>query len=45
MKELEIGDPAPGFELPDQRGERVTLAGFRGSKVLIYFYPRASTPG
>jgi peroxiredoxin Q/BCP len=45
MKELEIGDPAPGFELLDQRGGKVALAGFRGKKLLIYFYPRASTPG
>jgi thioredoxin-dependent peroxiredoxin len=45
MKELEIGDPAPRFALPDQRGERVALEELRGKKLLIYFYPRASTPG
>ncbi len=36
---------APGFSLPDQSGQRVDLASFRGRKVLVYFYPKAGTPG
>jgi peroxiredoxin Q/BCP len=39
------GDTAPDFTLPDQDGEEVTLSSLRGQKVVVYFYPRASTPG
>ena len=39
------GDQAPDFSLPDQDGETVTLSSLRGQKVVVYFYPRASTPG
>ncbi|MCO8267385.1 thioredoxin-dependent thiol peroxidase [Haloferax sp. AB510] len=42
---LEIGDDAPDFELPDQRGDLVSLSDFRGEHVVVYFYPRADTPG
>src|SRR5918997_3575097 len=42
---LEPGDTAPDFTLPDQTGEPVSLDSFRGRKVLVYFYPRADTPG
>ena len=42
---LKPGDNAPDFELPDQQGSPVRLSGFRGRKVLVYFYPRADTPG
>jgi thioredoxin-dependent peroxiredoxin len=42
---LEPGDKAPDFTLPDQTGTPVTLSGLRGRKVLVYFYPRADTPG
>ena len=42
---LEIGQPAPTFTLQDQNGSAVELDSFKGRKVLIYFYPRASTPG
>lgn len=38
---LTPGDIAPGFTLPDQHGNRVQLADFRGRKVLVYFYPAA----
>ena len=42
---LEPGDTAPDFTLPDQSGEPVALASFKGRKVLVYFYPKADTPG
>jgi thioredoxin-dependent peroxiredoxin len=45
MSELVIGAPAPSFALRDQRGEVVRLEALRGKKLLLYFYPRASTPG
>lgn len=39
------GSKSPKFELLDQRGERVRLGDFAGRKVLVYFYPKADTPG
>ena len=45
MSKLAPGDPAPDFELPDQNGNTVQLADFRGRKLLLYFYPKADTPG
>ena len=45
MPHLRSGDPAPSFELPDQQGNTVRLEDYRGRKLLVYFYPRASTPG
>ena len=39
------GEKAPGFGLSDSEGNEVTLESFRGSKVILYFYPAASTPG
>jgi peroxiredoxin Q/BCP len=42
---LEVGDKAPEFALPDQRGDTVRLRDFEGRKVLVYFYPKADTPG
>ncbi len=42
---IEPGDTAPDFTLPDQDGEPVTLAGLRGGPVVLYFYPKADTPG
>src|SRR5438270_1205451 len=46
-KELHLkpGDPAPDFELLDQNGNTVKLSDYRGQKLLIYFYPKADTPG
>ena len=41
----EAGAPAPPFELPDQSGGKVSLAGLSGQWVVLYFYPRADTPG
>jgi peroxiredoxin Q/BCP len=42
---LEPGDKAPGFTLPDQYGNPVSLSQLRGQKVVLYFYPKADTPG
>ncbi len=42
---LAPGDTAPAFTLPDATGEQVSLADFRGRRVVVYFYPAASTPG
>jgi peroxiredoxin Q/BCP len=39
------GEPAPGFELPDQSGAPLSLDDLRGAWVVLYFYPRADTPG
>jgi peroxiredoxin Q/BCP len=39
------GDKAPDFELPSDDGGKVSLADFKGRKLVIYFYPRADTPG
>src|SRR5437868_7446689 len=42
---LAPGDPAPDFTLPDQDGNPVTLSQLRGKTVVLYFYPKADTPG
>jgi len=42
---INVGHQAPDFTLQNQLDEAVTLSGLRGKKVLVYFYPRASTPG
>jgi peroxiredoxin Q/BCP len=42
---MEIGDTAPEFELRDQDGDTVRLADLRGRTVVLYFYPKADTPG
>ncbi|WP_185981907.1 thioredoxin-dependent thiol peroxidase [Skermania sp. ID1734] len=42
---LAPGDPAPDFTLPDADGNDVSLHDYRGRKVVVYFYPAASTPG
>jgi len=42
---LEAGDPAPEFALPDQDGAEHRLRDYRGSTVVVYFYPRDGTPG
>src|SRR3954469_6305897 len=45
MTRLSPGDPAPDFTLVDADGKDVSLADFRGRKVIVYFYPAAMTPG
>lgn len=45
MPKLQPGDVAPTFTLPDQDGTPVSLNDFKGSKVLVYFYPKDDTPG
>ena len=42
---LDTGQAAPDFTLPDQDGEPVSLSGLRGRRVVLYFYPKADTPG
>ena len=45
MTTLKIGEPAPDFRLPADNGTTVSLADFRGKKVILYFYPKDDTPG
>src|SRR5437763_16733455 len=45
MAQLKPRDKAPAFSLKDQDGETVRLGDFKGRKVLVYFYPKADTPG
>ena len=45
MTRLSPGDTAPAFTLPDADGKDVSLGDFRDRKVVVYFYPAASTPG
>ena len=45
MAQLKVGDQAPGFTLKDQDGRTVSLADFKARKLLLYFYPKADTPG
>lgn len=42
---LNIGDKAPLIELPDDKGQTVNLADFKGQPVVVYFYPKDDTPG
>jgi peroxiredoxin Q/BCP len=42
---LEKGATAPAFTLPDETGKPVSLSDYKGQKVIVYFYPAASTPG
>ena len=45
MAQLNSGDKAPLFELPDQNNNIIKLSNYKGKKLLIYFYPKADTPG
>jgi len=44
-KELEIGSPAPDFNLPASTGEKISLKSLKGKQVVLYFYPKDDTPG
>jgi peroxiredoxin Q/BCP len=45
MTQLSVGDRAPAFALKDQDGKTVRLSQFKGKNVVVYFYPKADTPG
>ncbi|MCF6171741.1 MAG: thioredoxin-dependent thiol peroxidase [Bacteroidales bacterium] len=45
MKKLQAGNKAPDFKGPDQYGNSVGLEDFKGSKLILYFYPKDNTPG
>lgn len=45
MTELKIGDKAPDFSAKDEQGNTITLKDFEGKKLVLFFYPKASTPG
>jgi peroxiredoxin Q/BCP len=42
---LKVGDVAPDFTVPDQDGKPVTLSALKGKRVILYFFPKADTPG
>lgn len=42
---LEVGKKAPAFALPDEDGNVVKLSDYAGRRVVVFFYPKASTPG
>jgi peroxiredoxin Q/BCP len=45
MTKLNIGDKAPNFEALDQNGNTIKLSDYKGKKLVLFFYPKASTPG
>jgi peroxiredoxin Q/BCP len=45
VRMLQPGDPAPDFDAIDHNGNRVKLGDLRGKKVVLWFYPKADTPG
>lgn len=45
MMHLNIGDNAPDFNVPDENGNQHTLNQYKGKKLVLFFYPKASTPG
>ncbi len=42
---MELNDKAPEFTLPDENGRNVSLKDFRGRNVVLFFFPKANTPG
>ncbi|WP_299111414.1 thioredoxin-dependent thiol peroxidase [uncultured Winogradskyella sp.] len=45
MTHLKVGDKAPDFSALDEQGHKVALSDYKGKKLVIFFYPKASTPG
>lgn len=45
MTALEVGQQAPDFQAKNQAGEQVSLADWKGKKIILYFYPKDNTPG
>ena len=45
MNTLKVGDKAPNFEANDQDGNVIKLSDYKGKKLVLFFYPKASTPG
>ncbi len=45
MSQLKAGDKAPAFKANNQKGESVSLSDYKGSKLVLYFYPKDDTPG
>lgn len=45
MTTLKVGDKAPNFEAKDQKGNVIKLSDYKGKKLVVFFYPKASTPG
>ena len=45
MNTLKVGDKAPNFEVNDQDGNLITLNDYKGKKLVVFFYPKANTPG
>ena len=42
---LKVGSIAPNFTLPNQNGDMITLTNLKGKKIVLWFYPKANTPG
>ncbi len=45
MTHLKVGDNAPNFSAKDEQGNTISLADYKGKKLVVFFYPKASTPG
>jgi len=45
MTQLKVGDKAPNFSAQDEQGNTISLKDYKGKKLVIFFYPKASTPG
>ena len=45
MTEIQIGSSAPQFEMPDDRGDIITLSSYEGKYLILFFYPKDNTPG
>nr|WP_321225877.1 thioredoxin-dependent thiol peroxidase [uncultured Psychroserpens sp.] len=45
MTQLKAGDPAPNFSAKDEQGNTISLGDYKGKKLVVFFYPKASTPG